>query len=142
MSNRELDYYMKNLPFDVRQEIINRIDKINSAIVKELLEKNEGYPSFKSMGYSKENVLTLLKQSTERFKNVNDIMIENERYPLFSNPKDTYNSSLEYVEILKKKTPEELLEKFGCTWEDYKPLIYKKEDMEKKMEKNTEDIEK
>ena len=57
---------------------------------------------------------------------MNDFMIENERYPIFSDSKDTYLSSTEYVEVLKKKTPDELRNKFGCEWKDYVPRVYKK----------------
>ena len=134
MINREIDYYIKGLPFDVRQEIWKRLDIINSARVKELLEKNEGYPSLKCVGYSPENILAILKKCSERFQSVNDYMMENGRYPLFTDSNDTYKSSLEYVEILKKKTTEELLEIFGCTWEEYVPRVYQKkiiEDMDK-----------
>ena len=126
MANREIDYYIKNLPFDVRQEIFRLLDEINSSRVKELLEKPEGYPSFKSMGYSPEKILKTLQQSSNDFKKANNYMMENERYPLFGNPEDTYQSSLEYVEILRKKTEEELLEKFGCAWEEYVPRVLKK----------------
>lgn len=126
MANREIDYYIKNLPFDVRQEIFRLLDEINSSRVKDLLEKPEGYPSFKSMGYSSEKILRTLQQSSNDFRKANNYMMENERYPLFSAPEDTYQSSLEYVEILKKKTEKELLEKFGCTWEEYVPRILKK----------------
>lgn len=121
MSNREVDYYMKGLPFDVRQEILKRLQDINSVTVKKLLEKNEGYPTFKGIGCSNESILAIIKQYAGKFRNANDIMIENDRMPFFSDPDDTYNSSVEYVELLKKKTEQELEEKFGCTWEEYIP---------------------
>ena len=126
MLDREIDYYIKGLSFDVRQEIWKRLDDINEIRVKQLLEKNEGYPAFRRMAYTDKDILTALNISTTKFQAVNDYMMENERYPLFTNSKDTYNSSLEYVELLRRKKKEELEEKFGCTWEEYIPKVYKK----------------
>lgn len=62
-------------------------------------------------------------------------MIENERYPLFDNAKDTYKSALQYLDLLKDCNEEELIKKFGCTWEDYVPKICPKKENENPIEK-------
>lgn len=130
MSIRAIDYYVKNLPLDVRQEIFKKMDDVNPVRVSELLEKDQNYKSFRYKGYSDDDILEALKQSSLDFEAVNNIMTENERYPLFDNVKDTYKSSLQYVDLLKRCKEEELIEKFGCTWEEYIPQIYKKKEDE------------
>lgn len=123
---RYIDYYIKGLPFDIRQELFNRIDSIGEMTVKCLLEKDEGYPKYKRMGLTNEEIFNQIKKTIARFEAVNDIMIANERYPLFTDPSDTFQSSQEYTEMLERKSEEELIEFFGCTWDDYEPKVYKK----------------
>lgn len=126
MSIRAIDYYVKNLPFDVRQEIFKRLKDVNPARVEELLEKEQNYTSFRNKGFSDDDITEALQQSSCDFGAVNNVMTDNERYPLFENPLDTYRSALQYVELLKKTKEEELIEKFGCAWEEYVPRVYKK----------------
>jgi hypothetical protein len=98
MSIRAIDYYIKKLSFDARQEIFKGLDNINPIRVEELLEKEQNYTSFRNKGFSDEDIMKALEQSSRDFEAVNNIMTENERYPLFDEPSDTYKSSLQYVE--------------------------------------------
>ena len=144
MTIRMIDYYIKNLPFDERQKIFDALEAINTSIVEKLLEKNEGYPRYKSMGFNDEQIASMLKKSVVRFERANALMIENGRPPLFENPEDTYCSALRYVEIMrsyrqsehdsvypsltdfgkKREWVDVLIEKMGCTWEEYLPENY------------------
>lgn len=56
MAIRMIDYYVKNLPFDARQEIFNALERINVCAVEKMLEKEIGYPRFRSVGYSDEDI--------------------------------------------------------------------------------------
>lgn len=123
---RAIDYYIKNLPFDVRQEVYKKMKKVNPTIVNYLLERDMNYPSFRKIVLSEEGIEKWLAKSTANFEAVNNVMTENERYPLFEDAADTYKSAAEYVELLKLRTDEELVNMFGCTWEEYTPKIYKK----------------
>lgn len=126
MANRAIDYYIKNLDIDVRQEIFNMLRDVNPSIVKKLLEKNDDYPSWRSMGISSDEIQTMLLSSSTKFSSINKLMTENERPPLFTSPEDTYGCAQKYVDLLKEKTEEELNQEFGCSWEDYKPTTYQK----------------
>lgn len=48
--NRIIDYKIKGLSFEVRWELWKRLDNINRAMVKHLLEKPQGYTTFRSYG--------------------------------------------------------------------------------------------
>ena len=144
MSIRMIDYYVKNLPFDARQEIFDALEEINVNIVKKMLEKESGYPGFRRIGYTDEDIASQLRKGTLRFERVNERMIQNGRPPLFTDPSDTYESSLRYVEIMRRYREREsdsilpsltdfgkrremvevLIEKMGCTWNDYVPETY------------------
>ena len=124
MASKSIDYYVKNLSISVRQEIFSMLRDVNPSIVKKLLEKEDGYPTWKRMGIDDSAIETLLAKSMEKFSLLNNLMIENKRPPLFKSPKDTYSSAKQYVELLKEKTEEELNQEFGCSWEDYKPEEY------------------
>lgn len=141
-----IDYYVKNLPFDARQEIFNALERVNVLAVEKMLEKEEGYPRFRSVGYSDEDIASHLKKKSLHFARVNELMVKNGRPPLFADPFDTYKSSLRYVEIMRRyrecesdspypsltdfgkrrETVDVLIEKMGCTWNDYIPESYSK----------------
>lgn len=136
MTNRAIDFLIKGLNFNVRQDIFKSLEDIGVKTVEQLLEKEKGYPTYKKLKYTDEQINQQVLKSVPRFQKVNEIMLDNERYPLFSNPEDTYKSANEYVNLLKKKTLEELKEEFGSDWENYIPKKYdkdlnKKKDFEK-----------
>lgn len=124
MANRSIDYYVKNLSIDVRQQIFNMLREINPSIVKKLLEKDENYPSWRKIGINDDGITAMISKSAVKFSSINKLMIENERPPLFGKPRDTYHSAQKYVDLLKEKEPEELEKEFGCSWEDYVPQKY------------------
>ncbi len=75
---------------------------------------------------------------------MNELMVKYGRPPLFADPYDTYESSLRYVEIMRRYRQSEndskypsltdfgkacewvdvLVEKMGCTWDEYVPESY------------------
>ena len=144
MSIRMIDYYVKNLPFDARQEIFSALERVNVNAVEKMLEKEKGYPRFRSVGYSDEDIASHLRKKALHFERVNELMIKNGRPPLFADSSDTYQSSLRYVEIMRRYRQSEndskrpwstifgnerewvdvLIEKMGCTWDDYIPEHY------------------
>ena len=65
-----------------------------------------------------EKVYPINIQGTNIRRNKKNI---NGRKKLFPEPEDTYKSSVMYVHLMKKQSKEELLEEFGCLWEDYMP---------------------
>ena len=144
MTIRMIDYYVKGLPFDARQEIFNALERVNVLAVEKMLEKEEGYPRFRSVGYTNEDIEVHLRKKSLHFERVNELMIKNGRPPLFTDPANTYESSLRYVEIMRRYRQSEndskypsltdfgkerewvdiLIEKMGCTWDDYIPESY------------------
>ena len=126
MANRSIDYYIKNLDIETRQNIFSMLKEVNPSIVKRLLEKEEGYPSWRRIGLKDDGIAELVSRCVTKFSSINQVMIENERPPLFEKAEDSYGSAQTYVNLLKEKTEEELKEEFGCSWEDYVPEIYQK----------------
>ena len=146
MTIRMIDYYVKGLPFDARQEIFDALERVNVLAVEKMLEKEVGYPGFRSVGYSDEDIASHLKKKSLHFARVNELMIKNGRPPLFTDPANTYESSLRYVEIMRcyrqketdSKSPsltdfgkerewvDALIKKMGCSWNDYVPESYSK----------------
>lgn len=124
MANRSIDYYIKGLGIETRQEIYSMLREVNPSIIKKLLEKEDDYPTWRRMGIDNDGIQMLLSKSIEKFSSINKIMTDNNRPPLFKSSKDTYGAAQKYVELLKEKTEEELEEEFGCSWEDYKPTEY------------------
>lgn len=129
MNLRPIDYYIKGLPLDTRLEIFKRIDTVGPGKIERLLEKPEGYTTFRLMGLNDDGIARQISMTQERFLRVNEYMIANGRCPLFPDPMDTYQSALEYTRIMKRHTPEELWQEFGCTWEEYIPKKYISEEM-------------
>ena len=127
MANRSIDYYIKNLDMGVRQKIFTMLSDVNPTMVQKMLEKNEGYPSWKRIGLKDDSIAVMLSKSAMKFSEINKCMMDNQRPPLFEKPSDTYDSAQKYVDLLKEKTAEELNKEFGCSWEDYVPATYEKD---------------
>lgn len=150
MSIRMIDYYVKGLSFDARREIFTALEKINTSTVEKMLEKEKGYPRYKSMRFSDEEIAVMLNRKALQFRYVNELMIKNGRPPLFSEPDDTYLSSLRYVELMRRYREREsdsiypditdfgrkremvdvLIEIMGCPWKDYIPQSYSEQEAE------------
>ena len=122
MADRALSFYMKGLAIDVRQRLFACFkNDISDTMIKHFLEKEDGYPSFRSMGFKDEDIRLVGDSYARKFAHFNEIMIENGRPPLFSDPNDSYTSAQEYERIWKQRSAEELENMFGCSFADYVP---------------------
>lgn len=127
MAERVLDFLMKGLSIDARQEIYNKFNEsVSPTMMKYFLEKEEGYTSFKSSGYTDEEIAQVEEMYSHKFEEINQMMEDNEREPIFSNPADSYVTAQEYVDIFKQRTKEELMERFGTDYAGYQPKVLKK----------------
>lgn len=146
MGIKMVDYYVKGLSMDARQEIYAALRAVNTSRIEKLLEKPEGYPSYKSMRFSDSDIEWELKNSCAKFEVVNALMIKNARPPLFEDTADVYGCALRYIELMRiycesenelampsltdfgkrREMAEVLIKKMGCSWEDYVPEIYNK----------------
>ena len=120
MADKMLDYYMKGLPIGVRQALFHHMSsEINETMVRWFLEKEDGYPSFHSCGFSDSEIELIGETYAEKFEHANRVMADNGRPPLFSDPHDSYRSAREHTELMKGRSAEELADMFGCSFADY-----------------------
>ncbi|MCD7840677.1 MAG: hypothetical protein LUG46_08645 [Erysipelotrichaceae bacterium] len=122
---RKVDFLTKGLPVKTRRRFFKLMDDINPVSVEYLLDKPNNYKMLRSMNYTDENIEDYLARKINDFKAVNDFMIDNNRYPVFTNPNDTYQSSIEYHELLDMQPIENLQNEFGCKYADYVPKSYR-----------------
>lgn len=132
---RSIDYYLKDMSYESKKSVLRGINNINAVMVQQLLEKEKDYPSLRSMGFTDNEIQEYVQSSIDSFKAVNEAMIAGERYPLFQDPEDTLASSHEFMNLLRTKTDEELIQEFGCTIEEYEPKVYKKKSDRESIEK-------
>ncbi len=128
MNDRPIDFYIKGLPFDDRQEIFRRMEGCLAGKMEKLMQKPIGYPIFRSLGYGDEEIARQEAKSAVRFRAVNEYMHTCGRPGLFSDPEDTCRSAQEYVTLLTKASKEALREQFGCPWEEYVPKVWEKDE--------------
>ena len=122
MADLALDYYMKGLSIQVRQHLLHHMrSELSPTMLKYFRERDEGYPSFRSCGFSDDNIQTICESYVPKFAHANQVMEENGRPPLFSDPHDVYRSATEHAELMRPRSPEELRTLFGCSFEDYMP---------------------
>ena len=122
MADRALDFHMKGLPIDIRQELFCylRYD-ISETTIRWFLEKETGYPSFRSCGFSDDDIELIGESYVEKFEHPNRIMAEHGRPPLFSDPHDPFKFAQQYEELMKPRSADELRALFGCTFAEYVP---------------------
>lgn len=134
--NRKIDYYLRGLNLEERQNIWQALDNINPNTIRNLLEEKLGYPSLKGMYFSEEDIREYINRAVSKFIAANNLMIKYHRYPIFSDPYNTYQSSQEYSDVMQQRTEEELLKIFGCIWDEYIPKEYIKSQSNKKDDKD------
>ena len=122
VADKALDYYMKGLSIEVRQKLFYHMKtEISETMVRLFLEKEDGYPSFRSCGFSEDEIELIGETYAEKFEYANQIMADNGRPPLFSDPHDSFRSAQEHAELMKERSDEELVRMFGCSSADYVP---------------------
>lgn len=99
-SVREIDYLIKGLPKAVRREIVSLVKQV-AALASDVKKRDDAY--------------AILSK-------INIVMQENGRRIIFNEPFET-EGSFEFVDVLlKEDNMKYLLQKYGCTWEEYNPL--------------------
>ena len=113
---------MKGLSIDVRQRVFDYFrNELNSITMKYYLERDDGYPSYRSIGMTDDQIQQMCDLYIPRFEHVNQIMAEYGRPPLFSDPRDSFQSAKEFTVLWELRNDEELAELFGCTYAEYEP---------------------
>ena len=75
----------------------------SQTMMKYFTEKDSGYPSFRSCGFTEDQIKLIWEQNFyEKLCTVNHIMETNERPPLFSDPSDSYRSAKEYFHLMEE----------------------------------------
>jgi len=121
MADMALDYYMKGLPIEVGQELFHHMSsEISETMIRWFLEKEDGYPSFRSCGFSDGEIELIGETYAEKFEHANQVMADNGRPPLFGDPHDSYRSAREHAELMKERSAEELTGMFGCSFADFR----------------------
>ena len=122
MADKALDYYMKGLSIEARQKLFYHMKtEISGTMIRWFLEKEAGYPSFHSCGFSDDEIELIGESYAAKFECANRVMADNGRPPLFSDPHDSYLSAQEHTELMKERSDEELARMFGCSFADYAP---------------------
>ena len=120
---RKLDYLEKGLSIEDRQKLFSYLKTdISETMMKYYLEKEIGYPSFHSCGFTDENIRLIWDDTFyEIICKINHIMTRNDRSPLFAHPSDSYKSATDYFDLMQIREEKELLEIFGCSFQEYHP---------------------
>lgn len=125
IQQRQLDFLIKGLPLKIRLKIYKKLkEDIGMKTVANLLEKDRGYESLRKLNYTDNDIAEYMAAISAKFTDVNNIMIQNRRRPLFENPEDTYECSKKYTELLRTRGAAELEKIFGATYEEYVPEVY------------------
>lgn len=123
MADTALDFYMKGLPIDVRQQLFCHMrHEISETMIRWFLERDDGYPAFRACGFSDDDIRQVGESYSAKFEHANQIMAENGRPPLFSDPHDSFRSAQEHRELMRQRSKEELVALFGCSFEEYVAL--------------------
>ena len=117
------DYYVKGLDIETRTGLLftrMKLD-INSTVIDYLTEEPDDFISFRKMGAKDKDIDRIKRLYSGRFEAINEVFQKNNRPPLFPDTSYVYACALRYKDLLKKKTDEELISEFGCSWQDYVP---------------------
>lgn len=136
MDRCKLEYMIRNLSSDAREEILDIIDPKGEyhfhSLARDFLmnpdTKNVWILSFIPANYKPENIENTKLLYSLYFKRINEIMIENKHFPIFENPENLTASELTRRDILKKQSERYLNELFNTdSYYSYNPPIYNPE---------------
>lgn len=98
---RKLDDLEAGLPIEDRQKLFHCLKReISETMMRYFLEKETGYPSFHSCGFTDDQIQKIWDEVySEKICEANDIMVKNGRAPLFFDPSDSYRSAKEYFSL-------------------------------------------
>ena len=117
-----LDYFMKDLPIETRQKLHHLLYReISRTMMGYFSEKEEGYPSFRSMSFTDEDIARYWEVIKEKILEANLIMEEEGRGPLFTDPADSLRTAGEHGYLITARPAEELEKEFGTGYRDYVP---------------------
>ena len=117
-----LDYRVKGLPIGTRQRLHHLLYReISGTLMAYFREKEEGYPAFRSMAFTEEDIEKYWDVVKERCREANRIMEAEGRGPLFSDPDDSLLTAREYRALLTPRPAEEMEKEFGTGYRDYVP---------------------
>ena len=124
-----IEYYTKGIGVDEEREVIGAIlDNFNDNHKRVMRVAEEDYTKLIKVGlFDKyEDVSEYLQKIANRFEEINERMIKNERYPLFPSPNDL-KASMEWRDKLATFMPESECNKIvGCkSYKEHYPLVYK-----------------
>ena len=137
-----IEYYTKGINVDEEREVIGAIlDNFDDNHKRVMRVAEEDYTKLIKVGLfdNYDDVKEYLQKIANRFEEINQRMMKNERYPLFPNSNDL-KASMEWRDKLATFMPESECNKIvGCkSYKEHYPLVYKenlKDNMETK-EKN------
>ena len=123
-----LEYFTKDMAeLDVRK-IAHEFENSFVPLDKEYIREIEGGPKKHLTNpyfqQHPERIAELRSRYVEYFKNLNDLMMDGGRNPLFKDP-DNLVENLKWFEQLSKLRPEEECDQvMGATYRDYQPEVF------------------
>ena len=109
--SRLIDVRVSGLPFDDRQNIYRLVDGIGVRSMEKMVEQNDGYPSYRRMRYTDEQIELETSNTVDRCREVNEYMEKVGRPPLFNRLDDKHLLAWEYYELLRYQEEEALAER-------------------------------
>ena len=124
-----IEYYTKGIGVDEEREIIGAIlDNFNDNHKRIMRVAEEDYEKLVKVGLFRnvDYIHQYLQDIANRFDEINQRMMKNERYPLFPNSNDL-KASMEWRDKLATFMPESECNKIvGCkSYKEHYPLVYK-----------------
>lgn len=130
---RKMDYYLKGMNLLKKQEFYRLIDNLGPNEIERIVNKG-------LLEKLKEDARKLFEERKWfQFSVANDFLIANERNPIFTDPKNIKQSSIEYIDAMTYYKDDKPIEDFfGCTFENYIPKAYKRVNLATEKEKEKE----
>lgn len=107
-----IDLRVSGLPFDDRQNIHKLVYDIGSRSMEKMVEERDGFPSYRRMKYTDEQIENETANTVDRCRAVNEYMEKVGRPALFHHLDDKYLLAWEYYELVRYQEEEEFAKKY------------------------------
>ena len=121
--HKKTDFLLKGADSWLQQTVLQKMRDLDPEEMEYLTEKDAGYPKFKEEDFSDEYIRLTEEESATAFKEINELLAKYGRRPFFTDPDDTCRSAKEYLDLMKRRPYQELVELFGAVFGDYEPEV-------------------
>lgn len=103
----------EDLHYTEKEKLLRLIEAIGHGMMRHMAEEKDGFPTYKTLGYTDEDIAHQKQKVKTRVNAVNEYVKQLGKPLLFTDPQDTYQTAWEYYELMRFHYKEDFAQKYA-----------------------------